>query len=263
MPPLGVLVLLGVVQGVSEFLPVSSSGHLVLLRAWFGLAPPGASLEVALHAGTLAAVVWFYRRDLGRAWAGWRGGGPARGKVLARLALLAWASLPAGALALGGRTFLELQFGRPLTAAWGLVATTLLLASVRWAPRGRKAWPGPGAALAVGAAQALALMPGVSRSGATLVTGRWLGLTPEGATRFSFLLSIPAVAGAMLVEGRHWAHMGMNQLALLAAAAAVAATTGWVSLGLLVRLARQEELPRFAAYTAAVAAMAFAWLLRP
>lgn len=252
---------LGALQGATEFLPVSSSGHLVVARALLGVSPPGATLEVWLHLGTLVAVLIGYGRPLVRMLRdlGPKGAPRGRGAFLA----LALASVPAAAVGLLARHALEASFASTQAAAAGLIATSCLLTSLLFLPEGpglqgeaasAAPAPGPGRALVIGFAQAAALLPGLSRSGATIVAGRWLGLGGAEAASFSFLLSLPAVLGAALVEfGGHglatvWSTAGI-------AGAATAAATGYMALRLVQRLVGRGGLALFAPYTLCLAAL--------
>jgi undecaprenyl-diphosphatase len=252
-------VLLGVLQGLTEFLPVSSSGHLVLARAVLGVATPGASLEAALHGGTLLAVLWAYRADLRTLAEGACRPGPAGGGARAALLALAVATLPAAIVAVVARHALEAMFARPVTAAWGEVATTLLLASLAFAGPGRARRPTALQALGVGIAQALALVPGLSRSGATLAAGRWLGLEARESVRFAFWLSAPASLGAVIVEAPALARVGIDGPAW-AVAVAVAAGVGVFAIRAVERLVAHNRLWGFALYTGAVAVLSLALL---
>ena len=194
--------LLGLVQGLTEFLPVSSSGHLVVMKYWFKVASPGATLEIVLHLGTLLAILLAYRRDL----AVWlrdlaKGGREA-------YQLLLWvgvATLPAAML---GYIFEDWvgQYFVPSVVVFGWLITSILL----WlTPPATEAsfrtmsdltwWE----VLAIGCMQALALMPGLSRAGSTIFMGRALRLKPEEAARFSFYMAIPVITGAFLLSWLH------------------------------------------------------------
>lgn len=253
---------LGALQGATEFLPISSSGHLVVARALLGVAPPGASLETWLHLGTLVAVVLGYSGPLGAILRGLAPGGAARPR--ASLLALVVASVPAAVLGLLARNALESTFNSPNAAAAGLLATSCLLTSLLFVGRrpaegadagaGEPPAPGLGRALLIGIAQALALMPGLSRSGSTIVAGRWLGLSGSDAASFSFLLSLPAVLGAAVLElgghglGAVWTVPGI-------AGAVTSAGVGYVALRLVQRLVQNDRLALFAPYTLAVAAL--------
>ena len=202
----GRIAALGAVQGLTEFLPVSSSGHLVLFEHLLGVHRPGLALETGLHLGTLAAVLWEFRSDLRAAVGGLvdalrRRPGPQPGAGL--LGWLVAASLPAAAVGLLAGGLAERLFGSlPATAGAWCLSGLMLMAAGR-IPPGRRTLERLrlGDALWIGAAQALALAPGVSRSGATIAAGIARGLAPAEATRFAFLLSLPAVGGAALLHG--------------------------------------------------------------
>ncbi len=252
MGSLGLLLLLAVLQGLTEFLPVSSSGHLVLAREWLpagSLLPRDASVEVVLHLGTLLAVVLFYGRDLIRLGQGLLGRGE---EVLAQrrlLVLLGVATLPILAVGLGLRDWVEASFADGAVVPWGLLGTGFFLWFSR---RGRcdrgLAEMSLALALGIGLAQSVAILPGVSRSGVTIAVALFFGLRGESAARFSFLLSIPAILGAAILklpdvaatEGIHFGQLG--------AAAGLSFLVGFVSLGILVRVTRVKKLSWFAPY---------------
>ncbi len=199
-PELWSLLVLGIIQGVSEFLPISSDGHLVLAQTALALEGPHLAIDVALHLGTLGAVLLVFRRDLldvlRRALGGER----------RELWLLFLGSLPAAVVGLGLRSQIEPLFSSGKAAALGLYVTAVFLWCGESARRRRAAAGGaaraldaPGALL-IGAAQALAILPGISRSGSSIATALLRGVDTVQAARFSFLLSIPAVAGAVLLE---------------------------------------------------------------
>ena len=193
---LGDLSLLAVVQGLTEFLPISSSGHLVLVQSLLGMEEAPLAIDVALHVGTLLAVVVVYRgalADLARDVLAGR---------LRELGLLFLGSLPVGIVGFTLKDAIERGFHSARLAGVGLLVTALALGLGEAGRRRRLATGreprelGPREALLIGAVQALALVPGISRSGTTIAAGLLLGLAPERAARFSFLLSIPAIAAA-------------------------------------------------------------------
>jgi len=201
-----IALLLGLLQGLTEFLPVSSSGHLVIAQALLQTPRSGVALEVLLHGGTLLAVLAFYGRDwlqILRAAAGGVRVIPAEGmRALARgreLWLLMLASLPAGLAGLLLRETVEGAFEAPTVAAGCLIGTGLLLLGTRWAPL-RPGAIGARAALSIGLMQALSLLPGISRSGATIAGGLYLRRDRARVVRFSFLLSVPAILGSLVLE---------------------------------------------------------------
>jgi undecaprenyl-diphosphatase len=196
-PALGVLLVLALVQGVTEFLPISSDGHLVLAQQVLGLSGSHLGLDVALHLGTLAAVLLVFRRDVGELLA------RARSGAWREPGLLLLGTVPAAIVGLGFKDHVEALFGSGRAAALGLLVTAVLLL-VGERARLRRAGPltriGWRDALWIGIAQALAILPGISRSGSTLATAFVRGVGPVEAARYSFLLSIPAVGGAALLE---------------------------------------------------------------
>jgi len=209
--PLWQALILGVVQGATEFLPVSSSGHLAVVPWLFGWediqADPDLerAFTVALHMGTFAGATAYFRTDIVRFS---KAGIAALGKRKAetedeRMALLlALSALPAAVLGAGLDALLEGQFiGEALIGVLLIVFGVLLFIADR-KPAGRAAetWR-PRDAMSMGMAQALALFPGVSRSGATITAGRFLGLSRDAATRLSFLMSLPVIGGAGVYEG--------------------------------------------------------------
>lgn len=201
MPELVNMLILAVVQGLTEFLPVSSSGHLVLLQHFLATREGDLFFDVVLHGGTLFSVLAVYRRELARLL---RFDGDSLRYILA----LAVATLPAVVVGLLFSDLVDHLFGQPRLASLGLVFTGLVLLSTRLTHgaglEGEGAWePKPvplGKALIVGCAQALAICPGISRSGSTIAASLWLGLGRAEATRFSFLMAVPAIGGAVLLN---------------------------------------------------------------
>jgi len=271
-------VLLGVVQGVTEFLPVSSSGHLVLFEELLDFHAPGFLHILFFHLGTFFATVFFFRNELARiVVAGVRAARPRDGaagptpedRALLRLAgLLAVGTAVTGLLGLPLEKLISPAFESLLMVGLGLCGTAVLLAisgSRRFRSPGRTLEASTlGDALWIGAAQAAALLPGLSRSGSTIAVGTIAGLDRRAAARFSFLLSIPAIAGANLVtwlgldpaEIGGGAHAPVGVLLVGGLAAGIA---GWLSLGLLLRILGRATLVGFALYCAAVGSAAIVW----
>ena len=161
--------LLGIIQGLTEFLPVSSSGHLVLGQSLLGIRLPGVKFEVTVHLATLCAVLWVYRRRVGTLAAGALRGD--RG-AWTYLALLVLASVPAGVAGPAARDWFESAYGRPLVAAAMLIVTGFLVYSIRrTAKRAERPLPGPWTAVAIGVAQAAAILPGAKRPRAVPLHG--------------------------------------------------------------------------------------------
>ncbi len=194
------IIILAVVQGLTEFLPVSSSGHLVLLQHVLGSREGDLFLDVVLHCGTLGSVLVVYRREVIRLL---RLDRPALGYVLS----LVVGTLPAVVVGLLFKDAVESAFAAPVFAAAGLLVTGAVLFSTRVARSGEDL-PEPwqprsvplGKALVIGCAQAVAICPGISRSGSTIGASLWLRLGRAEAARFSFLLSVPAIGGALVLQ---------------------------------------------------------------
>jgi undecaprenyl-diphosphatase len=238
--------LLGAIQGITEFLPVSSSGHLAIAQRLLpGFRQPGVTFDVALHLGTVTAVVALEWRRLWDAW---------RQRVLVRLTgQLLLATVATAAIAMPMRARAEEAFDRPLAVAVGLAVTAFLLL----VGRGALAGTGPSdtpwwAVLFVGLAQGAAVMPGLSRSGSTIVAGSVTGLERSWTADFSFLISIPAILGAAAVEG--WGNrleLARDARAFAAPAligAVTAALVGCAALLAVRRLVRVGRLHLFAYY---------------
>jgi undecaprenyl-diphosphatase len=249
---------LGLIQGLAEFLPVSSSGHLVLAERLFGLTPPGLMFEACLHLGTVAAILVFFRSDL----AAFARTLTPRGDIGRRkeIGLLLLGTVPIVVVGLVLRGSADSWFHSLWVVGVGWMATAgmLLLADRRACPSGA-AQPSVVGALAIGVAQSVALVPGVSRSGFTLGAGMLAGVRPERAARFSFLLSIPAVVGAAgltLWDGvQEHAFADSNVLGILLGTA-VAFFVGLVALRAFLSLVARTRLWPFALYCAALSVTA-------
>ncbi|MBI4279432.1 MAG: undecaprenyl-diphosphate phosphatase [Armatimonadetes bacterium] len=268
------LIILGVVQGLTEFLPVSSSAHLVFAQALLGMPRQGVALEVLLHVGTLAAVLWAFREDvavlvagcLHTLAAGPRGGVAGNPDPRARLTwLIVIGTIPTGIIGvLFGPLFERLFDSVTATAALLIVTGVILMTMLRVSTRKSVDRMTVGDALVVGVAQGCAIAPGISRSGTTIAAGRWLGLDQEAAARFSFLLSIPAIAGAAalkLPDLRGTVGLGYSPAALGAGFAA-SLVSGYAAIVLLLRVARRGRLHLFAYYCWAAGAIMLVWSLR-
>lgn len=246
-------VLFGILQGLTEFLPVSSSGHLVLARV---LAPdlqtPGILFEVVLHVGTLAAVLLFFRREVVDMCRSLLPGGRPESRRLAFYIVAA--SIPTAIVGLSLKDFIEGLFQSARATAVCLLITglLLLLSDLFSKPKVNAHNMGWWRAFGVGLWQSVALAPGISRSGATISGGRLLGIAGEDAARFSFLISIPAVFGATLLEFRHVEGVRPDILAFCAVGAAASFVTGLFALKLLLLVVRKSKLKWFAAYCWAV-----------
>ena len=253
-------ILLGMVQGFTEFLPVSSSGHLALGSALMGLPAPGLSLSIMVHLGTAAAAVVVLWRDIVRILSGLRSGS------LQFVLNLALASIPAALVGLFAQDLVDKAFSSPMVAAVGLVLTGCILrlpdvgGKTKWKTVRRhggergKALPSVNwvAASIVGLAQAVAIVPGISRSGTTITAGLLSGLDGDDAARFSFLLSLPAVFGALLLDIRQAGSAAELSSAPALVGAIAAFLAGAAALGVVFRSVRRGRLGGFAYYCWAV-----------
>lgn len=264
-------IFLGIVQGLTEFLPVSSSGHLVLGQYFLGLDPErfGLSFDVALHMGTLLAVVSFFWRDLIRlAYAFARS--LSHGRNLQnpdqRLAYLIIAStVPAALLGLLFEGFIESQTRQPWIVVFNLVLVGALFIVAEAAGRHsrRASKLGFGEAVGIGLAQAAALVPGVSRSGATITLGLFLGLRREEAAKFSFLMSVPIIAGAGALQLRDVVSAGMDSYEVLIFGAGFlsSAVVGYLAIRFFLSYIADHSLRAFAYYRFGLAAVVAVLLL--
>lgn len=243
--------LLGLVQGATEFLPVSSSGHLVLTEALLGVREGGLLVEVTLHAGTLLAVVVYFRRRLGWLLVRGLGRGPEGPTARRYLLWLLLGTLPAAAVGLLLEDSIAAVFESTQAALWGLMATGVILFTSRWA-RSRQTRPDGPAGLAMGLAQAVSILPGVSRSGSTIAAGLWAGTDRREAAEFSFLLSIPAIGGAAFLHLLDLLEGGAAAAAPLAGGLvvgfAVSFLSGLAAIALLLEILRRRGLAPFAWY---------------
>lgn len=190
------VMILAVIQGIAEFLPVSSSGHLVLAKHFMGLeSTSGATLEIVLHTGTLVSILVFYWRYLLELM---QGAVRREREALRYIGLLLLGCLPAVVVAFTARDQLEEAFSHPEFVCFTLVATGVLLITTHFVGDGIKQvrWK---SAVLIGLAQAVAMLPGVSRSGSTIGIARLLRIEPKKSAEFSFLMSAPLLAGASLL----------------------------------------------------------------
>ena len=263
-------VLLGVVQGLTEFLPVSSSGHLILFQNLLGLKEPLLAFDISVHVGTLLAVIAYFYKDiiamlkaLGRLLSGRfsrrASAGPWTQDRDIRMALLiVTGSIPTAFLGL-----LFKEIAETLFSSVTIVGITLMITgAILWGTRrlgenghGIRRFTA-GGSLLVGIVQGLAIIPGISRSGSTIAAGLYLGLDRETAARFSFLLSIPAVAGAGLLGAMDLVPQSGLPLALIAAGTLVSCGVGYASLKLLVWMVGRGRLHFFAPYCFVLGAVA-------
>jgi undecaprenyl-diphosphatase len=272
MPDLIKAAILGIVQGLTEFLPVSSTGHLVLLEKAMGLSEDrlGLPFDAALHLGTLAAIlVFFWATILGLITA-WLASIRERCWDLTPESRLAWliaiATIPGGIVGFLFESDIENKLRQPATIAVMLIVFSgvLVMAELRGSKRLKVSQLGAKGALFVGLAQAIAVIPGVSRSGITMSAGLFAKLEREQAATFAFLLSAPIVAGAGLkglydaLKEAHKGLLGREDLAFFAVGLSLAAITGYLTIGFLLRFLRGHSLYPFVAYRLGLAIVVLA-----
>ena len=258
-------IIFGLVQGITEFLPISSSGHLVLLHEWINLTVVSdLAFDVALHLATLVAVIIYFRQDILKlALAAVKSFQGERTKDSKLAWLLLIGTIPAALVGWLFGDVIENYFRSPLTIAIMLIiGGVLLLAAERLGSR-RKGlsaitWPG---AIFIGLAQALALIPGTSRSGITIIAALFLGLKREAAVRFSFYLAIPIIFGAGIKKIPLLLNpLAINEIIVLLLAMLVALIAGMWAIKLLLVVARKASFVSFAVYRFGLAAIILFYL---
>ncbi len=258
----GKALLLGLVQGLTEFLPVSSSGHLVIIQQWFkleGAAPSMLLFDVFTHVGTLFAVLVVFattlRRFVVRAWREF-GSGETGKRIATPVVLLGLvACIPTAAIGLFFQRWFEQAFDSLTTTGVGLLLTACLLFVTGRVPRPRRGWRRFGwwRAAMVGVAQGAAISPGVSRSGSTICLAMLLGMKRRWAAEFSFLIAVPAIAGAGVLKMRETLSLPHEQLSTIPwgpilAGSVVSFCVGVVALRLLLRIVVRDKLHLFSYY---------------
>lgn len=246
---------LGLIQGLTEFLPISSSGHLVIFERLFHIEADDLVFEVFVHFGTLVAVLLYFRERLfavsGSVIRSFSSAGKLeRDKDNLRLFwYLVLGTIPAGLIGLLFNDFIELAFASPRWASGMLLVTAAILLSTRWAMREDRKL-NTGRTIIIGFAQALAIMPGISRSGSTISAGMALGMKKTEAAEFSFLLSIPAIAGATIMQIPQFvgditnADLVINYFV----GAMAAAIVGYISIAFLMKIVKKGKFFYFGLY---------------
>jgi undecaprenyl-diphosphatase len=249
--------LLGLVQGLTEFLPISSSGHLVLAERVVGYVPQGLFFEIAVHVATLLSVFIAYRVRIAELLRGLFSG---TREAWSYTGLLVLGSIPAALVGLLFRDWFEASFHSMTALGWQFLATAALLWSTPFATaRATATRITPVQALAIGAAQAFAILPAISRSGATIAVALWLGVAAVPAAEFSFLLSIIAIAGSGLLEARHLAVTPGLITPGLVWAFLAALVSGVVAIRFLIRLLERQRFHAFAPYCALLGVLCLIW----
>lgn len=233
-------VLLGIIQGLTEFLPISSSGHLVFLQSLLGWSAPEIWFDIVLHLATLVAVVFYFRRDIVNVIVNDR----------RTIGLIVAGSAPTALIGWFGKDFVEHTFSSVSWAAFFLVITGVLLFLTRHFGKSNKnmkdfsVW----AAVVVGVMQGFAILPGISRSGSTIAMGIFLGWEKTQAARFSFLLSIPAILGATILGFKEFSAQATLPISSYIIGFAAAFISGVAALYVLFRILLRNKLSNFAYY---------------
>ncbi len=240
--------LLGILQGLTEFLPVSSSGHLVIAQYFLGSSLGGGIVfEVALHVATMVAILLFYRRRVGALAIGAMTGKADSWEYIGKLIV---GTLPAVAVALLARDWIERSFESPWVAGICLLVTGLIVWSTRYTlPSAKKSQLTWTMAILIGCAQAIAILPGISRSGSTVAIALALGVAPLVAAEFSFLLGVIAIAGAGVLLLPELSNVSDAVLNAIAVGGIAALVSGLIALWLFVWLLREQRFHMFAWYT--------------
>lgn len=239
-------VILGIIQGITEFLPVSSSGHLVLLQTVFGINEPGILFDVILHIGTLIPVLIIFWKDIA---------GLIKKPFQKMSYLLVLATLPTVVAALLFGDQIDVLFSGAQYLAIGFFVTAIVLMYADRASNGHKKVENISYfdALCVGIMQALAVIPGISRSGSTIAGGLFRNFSRESAARFSFLLSIPAIVGATVLQVRNivTGRVILEELSLLPTIFGFVASmlAGYLSIRFMLEIIKKSKLSWFSYYT--------------
>jgi len=238
-------ILLGIIQGLTEFLPISSSGHLVLVQELLGVKQSGVSFELLVHLGTLLAVLVYFRAgivDLLRAVYT-----PSMKAERKMIALLALGTIPAGLVGVLFKDFFEEAFSSPIVTSGMLLATGVILLVTRFIKKGDRevSWL---SAVIIGVAQSLAIMPGISRSGSTIAVGMMAGVQPSRAAEFSFLLAVPAIAGAVVFKSRDLMALSTSDTGPFLVGSLFAFAFGLIAVYAVLKVIRRGKFEYFAYY---------------
>ena len=245
-------ILLGIVQGLTEFLPVSSSGHLVLVQEFLHIKEADLAFDLVLHLGTLIAVFIYFRSAVWRLIRALFGGGTLEDRKM--IVWLVIGTIPAGVLGVLLEDYFEQAFGSPVSTSWELIITGAILLATRFIRVGDRSisllptiWMGIG--------QAVAIMPGISRSGTTIAAGLFAGVKPSQAAEFSFLLSIPAIAGAVLLKSKEIVQAPAELYGPYLVGMLVSLLLGLLSVYVVLTTVKRGKFDYFAYYCFAVGAL--------
>ncbi len=250
--------LLGAIQGATEFLPVSSSGHLVLMANWLNADLRGLAFEVVVHLGTLLSIIVIFRKDLTLLI-----GNALKEGELGEIGAIAVATVPAALIGLIFKSHIESVFSTISLVGWCLIVTGVILGSTRWVGKSPSREITLALALLIGIAQTAALLPGISRSGITIAAALWLGISARNAGQFSFLIAIPALIGSGLLTLPDILAMGGSEVSagVLTMAFISAFAIGLGALKILLGLLESGRLYLFSGYCIVVGVIAASGIL--
>lgn len=238
-------VLLGILQGLTEFLPVSSSGHLVLAQAILGVKQPGVSFEVLAHLGTLLAVLIYFRLPIALLIRSIFDGNMKKERAV--IGYLIIGTIPAGLAGLLFRDFFEQAFSSPVMTSLMLFVTGLILLSTRFYRKGGKSI-GVLSAIIMGIGQAAAILPGISRSGTTIAVGMASGVESSRVAEFSFLLAIPVILGAVVLKRNELLDINSSLIGQYLAGMVFSFLLGLVAVHVVMTVVKRGKLDYFAYY---------------
>lgn len=238
-------IILGILQGLTEFLPVSSSGHLVLTQELLGINVPGLAFELLAHLGTLGAVIVFFRKSIWRLAKALFGDGSKEDRAM--ILWLVVATIPAGLVGVTLEDFFDQAFSDPLITAGMLLVTGVILLATRLVKPGTQlvGWK---SSLAMGCGQAMAIMPGISRSGTSIAAGIFAKVEPSRAAEFSFLMAIPAIGGAVVLKADELIQLDQALIGPYLVGAALSFATGLLAVYVVLEAIRRGKFDYFAYY---------------
>ncbi len=242
-------VILGLVQGLTEFLPISSSGHLVIGQHLLNFSGPNLTFDIVLHLGTLLAVFVFFWKDIQKILLSFTNKGDPHWRKVALLVLLG--TVPTGLIGILFKDSFEKMFSSVQLVAVMLIVTGIILFAADRVSRADRPLFGIRFldALVIGVVQGLAIIPGISRAGSTIATGLFLKIEADAAARFSFLLSIPAIMGAVVLEGKDiLGHAMDGSGTAFFAGFFTAAISGWLAIKILMEVLKRKRLSIFSYY---------------
>ena len=251
-------ILLGIIQGLTEFLPISSSGHLVLTQEILGVKQPGISFELILHLGTLLAVLVYFRRQLVALIRSIFDSNLMQERSM--IMFIIAGTIPAVIVGLFFKDYFEQAFGSPAFTWAMLIVTGLILFATKLVKKGDRQVTLL-AAIIMGIGQALAILPGISRSGSTIATGMLFGVKPSDAAEFSFLLAIPAILGAVVLKIDDLLAIDTALIGQYVVGTIFSFIFGLAAVSMLLAVIKRGKLEYFAYYCVAVGAVGLYFLL--